>query len=134
MGGTFSFLFLGIFFQGNQTASSSKFSSKFNSKFSSQLKPKRLQLRVPLSLCAPVRPCVLCGSRSFPREAQTRTEIKDLINGGCRVQIDQLPVALDNSRANLPLRLALLMHGVSVIKLFETGAALRPVSARKAAV
>src|SRR6202022_683463 len=57
-----------------------------------------------------------------------------LINAGSRVQIDQLPVTLDNSCTNLPRRLALLMHGVSVIKLFEAGSALRAVRSRKAAM
>src|ERR1700681_1235740 len=61
-------LFLGGYFQCHQTA--------FSSKFSSKLKSKSLPLRVPLSLSTPVRPCVLCGSRSFPRGAQSHAEIE----------------------------------------------------------
>src|ERR1019366_7793459 len=53
--------------------------------------------------------------------------------GRCR-QIDRLPLAIDDACANLPRRLALLIHGVSVIKLFQTGSALGAVRARKTAM
>src|SRR5208337_4621845 len=57
-----------------------------------------------------------------------------LVNAGRCLQVDQLPVALDDPGANLPRRLALLVHGVSVIKFFQAGSALCAVGAGKAAV
>ncbi len=58
----------------------------------------------------------------------------DSIDGGGIIQIDQLPIALDNARANLPRRLALLIHRVSVIKLFEAGSTLGAMRAGEATV
>src|ERR1700686_2955327 len=56
------------------------------------------------------------------------------VDGGGIVQVDQFPIALDNARANLSCRLALLIHRIGVIKLFETGLTLGAMRTGEATV
>src|SRR2546425_5794002 len=67
------------------------------------------------------------------KPSSEKVETRSVDAGGC-LQINLLPIAFDNSRADLPRRLALLVHCVAVVKLLQTSAALRAVSAREAAV
>src|SRR5215475_9600460 len=63
-----------------------------------------------------------------------RTRSSGLVDGCGRLQVDLLPIPLDDSGPDLGGGLALLVLLVGVIQLFQAGCALRPMRTLKAAM
>src|SRR5262249_41202562 len=85
------------------------------------------QSTYPLRACGNSRPerqqVIRLPSHTRQPEARLRW-VPGLVVGGCRLQVDLLPLAFDYTLAYLGWSLAFFRHRVCVIQLFEASCAL----------